>query len=205
MRHHSPIPPGSLSAAAANAELPPAVCRRQGHLTAEDYIQLPACLHPQLLEGYILTERCKTPLHQSIITELLYQIVTFIKETHSPYKAVTFPVQVRPYKEDCAILIPDVALLCHPEKLCSTAVHIVPLFVAEVVSSCTEYVDHITKKELYRQWGVKEYWIISPETRTIYSHNFTAGPEIQTTFHTFSERISVFSVKGLFLDLQTIP
>jgi Uma2 family endonuclease len=39
--------------------------------------------------------------------------------------------------------------------------------VAEVVSLGTRHRDRIEKRDLYEQYGVKEYWIIDPESESV--------------------------------------
>lgn len=45
------------------------------------------------------------------------------------------------------------------------AIHGVPDLIIEVLSSNNQRYDLVTKKELYEKFGVKEYWVINPDTK----------------------------------------
>jgi Uma2 family endonuclease len=45
------------------------------------------------------------------------------------------------------------------------AVHGVPDLVVEILSSSNEKYDLIKKRELYEKFGVKEYWVINPDSK----------------------------------------
>jgi Uma2 family endonuclease len=42
-----------------------------------------------------------------------------------------------------------------------------PDLVIEILSESSAYRDMVKKKKLYAQFGVKEYWIIDPEEKTV--------------------------------------
>jgi len=52
-----------------------------------------------------------------------------------------------------------------------------PDLVAEVLSAGTESHDRVEKLAWYRQYGVRECWLVEPPTRTITIHVFGAAPE----------------------------
>ena len=49
----------------------------------------------------------------------------------------------------------------------SSRISIAPDLVIEVLSPATEERDRGIKLQLYRQYGVREYWLIDPEERTM--------------------------------------
>jgi Uma2 family endonuclease len=44
-------------------------------------------------------------------------------------------------------------------------IHCSPIFIIEILSPSNKKHDTITKKSLYEMFGVKEYWIIDPQTK----------------------------------------
>ena len=66
------------------------------------------------------------------------------------------------------VVQPDVLAVCDPDKIHDDGIHGAPDFVVEVLSDSTANKDFSIKLELYEKSGVREYWIIQPETATVY-------------------------------------
>ncbi|MDR1204260.1 MAG: Uma2 family endonuclease [Peptococcaceae bacterium] len=59
-------------------------------------------------------------------------------------------------------VIPDMIVLCDRSKIYGDGrCHGAPDLVVEVLSKSTAYVDKTVKVDLYRRFGVREYWIIN--------------------------------------------
>jgi len=70
--------------------------------------------------------------------------------------------------------IPDVVILCDRDKLKPDGIYGAPDLVVEVLSPSTAKRDKTEKKDIYGQYGVREYWTIQPESKeiTVYqNHN----------------------------------
>ena len=63
--------------------------------------------------------------------------------------------------------IPDMMVVCDPEKVKADGVYGAPDLVVEVLSPSTMRNDRMGKKEVYQTCGVREYWLVDPENRTI--------------------------------------
>ena len=63
--------------------------------------------------------------------------------------------------------IPDVLIVCDPDKVQGDGIHGSPDLVVEVLSPSTAQNDRRHKKEVYERCGVREYWIVSPGERTV--------------------------------------
>lgn len=78
-----------------------------------------------------------------------------------------FPYGVNLYLTDKDRFIPDFMVVCDPDKVKSNGVYGAPDLVAEVLSPSTARNDKTHKKDIYAQCGVREYWIVSPEAKSI--------------------------------------
>lgn len=63
--------------------------------------------------------------------------------------------------------VPDFMIVCDPVKIKPDGIHGAPDLVVEVLSPSTTRNDRIYKKEIYAKCGVREYWIVSPEEKSI--------------------------------------
>jgi Uma2 family endonuclease len=62
---------------------------------------------------------------------------------------------------------PDLIILLHENSslVGEDAIHGAPDILLEVLSPGNPDHDLVRKKELYQKFGVKEYWVINPETK----------------------------------------
>lgn len=65
-------------------------------------------------------------------------------------------------------LVPDIAVYCDRDQIFKRGFLGIPKLVVEVLSPSNSDDDTEKKKEIYRQYGVSEYWIISPMSKTAF-------------------------------------
>lgn len=63
--------------------------------------------------------------------------------------------------------VPDMMVVCDPDKVRSDGVHGAPDLVVEVLSPSTVRYDKKHKKDVYETCGVREYWIVSPGDKAV--------------------------------------
>lgn len=62
---------------------------------------------------------------------------------------------------------PDLSVVCDSNKLDKHGCKGAPDMVIEILSPSTHRHDRIIKYNLYQRAGVREYWIVEPETQTL--------------------------------------
>ena len=184
--------------------LPPSISQKQGQCTLQDYASLPTGLRAQMIDGYIITQGPVQPAHQAIIAELMYQLTVYIKETGSACKAITSPVRLYLPGSHTTVLAPDIALILHPGRITGQRATALPEFAAEVLSPESRCLDCIKKLDKYRDWGIKEYWIIDGQTQAVHCYQFAPKGGVIQKDHSFSDAIPVHTQKGLYLDFRKI-
>ena len=62
---------------------------------------------------------------------------------------------------------PDISVVCNPDIIEEKGIMGAPDMVAEVLSQRTAIRDKGHKKDIYEKYGVKEYWIVDAEAKTV--------------------------------------
>ena len=76
-------------------------------------------------------------------------------------------VEAALHLDDRYIFVPDVSIVFDRDKRRGNAIYGAPDLIVEVLSPSTAKYDLSVKKDIYEQYGVREYWIIFPESRMI--------------------------------------
>ncbi len=108
--------------------------------------------------------------HQDVSTFLISKIWNFLDK--KPCKVFSAPFDVvfteeKNNEEIDTVVQPDISVICDKSKLIGTGCKGAPNFIIEILSESTALKDTRTKKALYEQNGVKEYWIVDTYTKSI--------------------------------------
>ena len=139
--------------------------------TFADYDSWPEGERWEIIEGIPYAMTAPSRLHQKIVLKLGNQIDQYLEgKTCEIYPA---PFNVRlPVENEADELIettvePDLSIICDPDKLDDKGCRGAPDWIIEVLSPSTTLRDMNTKRDLYQQQGVKEYWIVHPLERWV--------------------------------------
>jgi Uma2 family endonuclease len=154
-----------------------AVLKTEGKYTYYDYKQWELAQNEryELIYGDAYAMSAPNTYHQSILSELHRQIANYL--FGKPCKVFPAPFDVRLFYEedesDDTVVQPDISIVCDPKKRGKEGCHGAPDFVAEILSPSNTAIEMQRKYLLYREAGVKEYWIIDPENKTLTTHLFS--------------------------------
>lgn len=147
--------------------------RKQGEFTIDVIMSLPEGVRVELIDGMLYDMAPPTTVHQVIAQQMLIQISFGIEENNGECIPLIAPVGVKLHEDDNKnYLEPDVVVVCDRGKIHRDMVHGAPDFVAEVLSPSTRGRDMYLKLVKYQGAGVREYWIIDPDSREITVYNF---------------------------------
>jgi Uma2 family endonuclease len=143
--------------------------------------------------------------HQSILMELAKQIAVYL--SGKPCKVYPAPFDVRLFYEedesDDTVVQPDISVVCDANKRGKEGCHGAPDLVIEILSPSNTAIEMERKFNLYREAGVREYWVVDPEHRGIHSHVFKEEQTITRVFgHEGKAPVEIF--KGLEIDLEPV-
>lgn len=156
--------------------------------TAEEYFKLTADREErtELIGGEIIAMAQPNRRHQRIGYRLYSVIDSFIRANHGQCE-VNGEIDVK--LDDSNVVVPDVSVTCDPSKLDDHGCHGAPDWVVEITSS-NRADDFSRKLSLYREHGVREYWIIDTDERKVYVYDFDQHPNV-IEFYDWTDEIPV--------------
>ena len=80
------------------------------------------------------------------------------------------------YLTDEDHFVPDMMVVCDPDKIKHDGIHGAPDLVVEVLSPGTMRNDKTRKKMVYAKCGVREYWLVNPSDKSVEVY-YTDGTE----------------------------
>lgn len=122
----------------------------------------------ELIEGELFVSRAPSLIHQGIVRNVLVLFAHYLRENPIgdifPAPGVIF--------SDFSGVIPDLVYFSHARgKEIATGDRITgaPELIIEILSPGTENRrrDEHAKRQLYKKYGVKEYWILDPQRLTV--------------------------------------
>jgi Uma2 family endonuclease len=157
-----------------------AILKEQGqHFTYADYKDWDLAIGArfELIYGEAYALAAPNVYHQSILGELFRQFANYL--TDKPCKVFPAPFDVRLFYEedesDDTVVQPDISIVCDKNKLGKEGCRGAPDFVAEILSPTNTAIEMQQKFELYREAGIREYWILDPEHKTLHAYHLRDG------------------------------
>jgi Uma2 family endonuclease len=144
----------------------PRLIRRKASL--EEFWALPESMLPtEYINGEIIMAPTPTVAHQTILGNIYFILRSFVEEQRNG-RIYCSPLDVElptgnVIQPDAFFLTNEEAAIASPAK----RVKSVPSFAVEILSPGSVKHDTITKRNLYELNGVREYWIVDPETKTV--------------------------------------
>lgn len=135
-------------------------------LTYRDYARTSDDERWELLDGELVMVPSPNMPHQRVATDLVSLLNAFVKERGlgSVYSAPTDVVL-----SDNNVVQPDLLFISRGREHIITHANVqgAPDLAVEIRSTSTAERDLTVKRRLYAQHGVKEYWLVDPDARTV--------------------------------------
>lgn len=178
---------------------------RDEKYTYADYAAWDTDARYELIDGVpCLMAPAPSIAHQEISGALFSQLYACLKGKPCKVFHAPFDVRLNPDGADDTVVQPDLTVVCDRAKLengqsCKGA----PDMVIEILSPATAQRDQVTKFNKYRQAGVLEYWIVSPQARTVQAYRLKNG-EYAARNYDDTATIPVAILDGLPIDLSEV-
>lgn len=157
-------------------------------ITAEQYFEMvnEANELTELIDGEIVALAAPNEKHFDICFSMCSKLSEFIHKNSGECKSFMAPFDV--VLDEYNVARPDIFVVCDPNKRDGKRINGAPDIAIEVTSSNRSY-DYIKKFELYKNHGVREYWIIDPQYERVMVYRFEKN--VPAEIYAFDQNIPV--------------
>jgi Uma2 family endonuclease len=184
----------------------------QGVYTYADYLTWKFDQTVELIKGKILKMSAPNRRHQEISWQLSGLFYTTFKGARCRAYAAPFDVRLldkkkslKANKDILTVVQPDLCVICDLEKLDDKGCIGAPDLIVEILSASNSKKEMRTKKELYEENGVKEYWILDPTHQTLLQYSLQEdGTYTPPQIFVHDETVQSTAFVTLIVDLNEI-
>ncbi len=176
---------------------------RQITYTIDDIYALPDGERAELIDGQLYMMAPPNTRHQRILMNLSGEIREHFKKHSGLCEVFPAPFAVFLNSNDRIYVEPDISVICDKNKLEEKGCNGAPDWIIEIVSPGNPEHDYIKKLHLYKNAGVREYWIVDPKSEKIFVY-FFCQDSFKVETYTFQDRIKVNIYDNLWIDFKEL-
>ena len=152
-------------------------------MTTGEYLAGPeAMVRRELVWGVVREPPSPFRKHQGVVTQATVLLSEHVLD-HKLGRVYVSPLDVVFDRKNALVLQPDVMFVSHERReILNDFVEGPPDLVVEVISEGSRHYDRVAKLQWYRQYGVREYWVIDPEAQEIEVIQLDAEPLQRRTY-----------------------
>ncbi|HSI74262.1 MAG TPA: Uma2 family endonuclease [Lunatimonas sp.] len=180
-----------------------------GSYTYADYLTWEIDEMVELIHGKIFRQAAAPRvIHQRISGKIFNKLYNFLEgkscEVFSAPFDVRLPVASKRNEDIDTVVQPDLCVVCDAEKLDERGCLGAPDLIIEILSPGNNKKDIKLKYEVYEASGVKEYWVIHPDERTLLIYTLDGRKYRASRLFTLSDQVRSQAVPGFELDLDGV-
>lgn len=180
----------------------PALQQHPEIITLEQYEALPEEKRVEVFDGIIYDMTSPSQVHQEISMELSNIIYNYIKVKKGSCRTFSAPFDVKLSDNPLTIVQPDIMVVCDKDKLDGKRCNGAPDFIIEITSPGNSADDYIRKLYYYKNYGVREYWIVDPHRKIVTVNYF--DEDILNVQYSFNSTIKVNIYDNLLINFSEI-
>ncbi|HMJ69576.1 MAG TPA: Uma2 family endonuclease [Cyclobacteriaceae bacterium] len=141
----------------------------------EAFKRLPEGVLAEVIDEVLYVSPSPTLYHQRVSFSLMLDLGLYVRKNQL---GEVLPCPTDVYVEgEHAVVIPDIIFISRDNKLIKDrkGIHGPPDLLIEVQSPSTRKRDFTLKKNLYERIGVREYWIVNPDTKDAFGYLLNKG------------------------------
>ena len=175
----------------------------QRRYTYADYCKWEGPERWELIDGIPYLMASPSFAHQNILSNLFLQLGVFLRGKECKVIPAPFDVRLNAHTYDNTVVQPDILVVCDKSKFDKAGLIGVPDMAIEILSPSSVTHDTVKKHALYLKAGVKEFWIVDPETQTVVTHILSGGI-YKRTVYTSPDCLPVHVLEGLVVELREV-
>ena len=158
----------------------------------------------EMIDGVAYAMAAPTFAHQMILTGLHLRFGNFLKGHSCIVLLSPFDVRLNADEADDTVVQPDLLVVCDRAKLSDVmSCRGAPDLIIEILSPSNPGYDRLTKFNRYLRAGVKEYWMVDPETKSVQICSLRDG-SYDTIIYTERATVPVGVLPGLEISLPEV-
>ena len=163
----------------------------------------------EIIDGEAVMRAPPSRIHQKISVSITSQLYNFLEGKKCEVYPAPFGVRLFEKDGDSpddvdTMVEPDISVVCDKNKLDKNGCKGAPDLVIEILSPSTVRHDRFVKLGLYQRAGVREYWIVEPETQTVQVYTLENGILQPRAFYGAGDVAKVNVLNGCFVELGKV-
>lgn len=163
----------------------------------------------ELIDGYPVMMAPPARRHQESVAALMGQLYDYLKGKKCKVYPAPFGVRLFEKKKDRpedvdTLVEPDITVVCDQDKLDDMGCKGAPDLVMEVLSPSSQRHDRYTKFKLYQRAGVREYWLVDPDTKSVQVFLLEDGRYSAMDYGEVGDHVKVNVLEGCSIDLSLV-
>ena len=164
----------------------------------------------EIIDGEVFMMAPQSSVHQEIAAELTRQFGNYLEGKQC--KVYPAPFGVRLFEQDGetpedvdTVVEPDLSVVCDRSKIDKHGCKGAPDLIIEILSPSSLRHDRFVKLGLYQRAGVREYWIVDPEYKSVqvFTQDRTGSLRIAEEYG-WGDVARVNVLEGCFIDLGKV-
>ncbi|HCT90884.1 MAG TPA: Uma2 family endonuclease [Lachnospiraceae bacterium] len=180
----------------------PALQPQPETITLKQYEALPEEKRVEVFDGIAYDMASPSQIHQSISMQLSTVINNYLLRRKRTCSIFSAPFDVKLSDKPLTIVQPDIMIICDKNKLDGKRCNGAPDFIIEIVSPGNPSDDYIRKTFYYKNYSVREYWIVDPKRRIV-TVNYFEG-DLLNIQYSFESTIKVNIYDDLYINFSDI-
>lgn len=162
----------------------------------------------EIIKGRVYKLSAPKRVHQTISIRISSKIFNLLEgqkcKVYSAPFDVRLPIKSRKNEDIFTVVQPDICVICDPTKLDDAGCIGAPDLIIEILSKGNNKKELQNKYEVYEEFGVKEYWIVAPESQFMQVNTLVNGKYQPSKLLSLGDEIITPILPGFALNLDAV-